>query len=96
MAKKHANKQPAKRKKQPTKKQQSFVDTLYKLMNNLMINLTTLEQTVEMLSQSLKNIDTALTSYIEFKGDDKAWREWVQVQIDKIKKEQEEKSDNKS
>tara|TARA_R100000458_G_scaffold59576_1_gene70581 strand:+ start:439 stop:693 length:255 start_codon:yes stop_codon:yes gene_type:complete len=84
MAKKHANKKPKKTKKKPT-----MLETIEGLM-------AALHQRLEYSENAIKSLDSALSSYIDYKGDGNEWKDWVYKQIEKRKKEEDKKSDNKS
>ena len=39
------------------------------------------------MSRTMRALDSAIASYVEFKGDEKEWRAWVEKKINKGKKD---------
>lgn len=58
------------------------------VINNMLMHMTELQQNVS-------KIDSAVSGYIKFKGDEKKYIQWLNKQIEKQKKERKE-NDSKS
>ena len=85
MAKKHANKKP---KVKIDKFNEPVIKLFQGLFENLMINITSMEN-------AIKSLDGALSSYIDFNGNGNEWKEWVEIKLKEVAKKREEKSGDK-
>ena len=54
-------------------------------INNIIVELSRIHQT-------MKSLDSALASYVEFKGDEEKWRKWVDKKIKESNGKANEKS----
>ena len=85
MARRRKTKRPSKPKIKP--KELTQEQTIDLMFGNVLKNM-------EAMENAIRSLDGALSSYIEFHGDGKEWREWVEKTLKKQLKEKE--NENKS
>jgi hypothetical protein len=61
-----------------TKNRKPTMNEVKDVINNMLIELS-------QMSKTMRAIDSALASYVEFKGDSVEWSKWVQEKIDENK-----------
>ena len=69
--------------KKPTMKEVKTV------IDNILIHMSSLEK-------GLRGLDSALSSYIEFRGDKDKWIEWIEKRTKELEREANESKSNKS